>query len=231
MNASTIKSAVFTIALIGGASFVNAAGTPSLSEMTAAEIISLLPEASSAIVKSESAPSQAKEAINLSGEDLITKAYGMLPAVNSKEATIDLSETVMNLTPSEEQNNLWLDSSDGFSISYNGMKPDVSALVRLDNDSISDYGFFFLFPYSDSDKRCATAEQVDFSKTMLQEFEDLGLDLGANPYTADLFEVNGDYTDNFVALRLIDDSEGERYILMLSVEPNAISEADRVAVD
>ena len=231
MKASTIKSAVLTIALIGGASIMNAAGSTSLSEMTSAEIISLLPEASSAIVNSESTVSDTKDAITLSGEDLITKAYGMLPAVNSKEATIGLSETMMNLTPSEEQNNLWLDSSDGFSISYNGMTPDVSALVRLDNDSISDYGFFFLFPYSDVEKKYATLDQSDFSKTMLQEFEDMGLDLGANPYTEDMFEVTGYYTDNFVAMRLIDDQDGERYILMLSVEPNAISEADRATVD
>ncbi|MDE7441257.1 MAG: hypothetical protein K2M69_03720 [Muribaculaceae bacterium] len=229
MNASTLKTAVISFALLGGASFATAAGSPSLSEMTSAEIISLLPEASSSIAAQSS--SDSKDAIRVSGHDLITKAYGMIPAVNSREATIDLSEAVMNLTPSEEEENLWLDTSDGYSISYNGMTPDVSALVRLQNDSISDYGFFFLFPYSKEDKQCATAEQVDFSKTMLQEFQDLGLDLGANPYTQDLFEVNGDYTDNFIALRLIDDSEGERYILMLSVEPNAMSEADRIAVD
>lgn len=229
MNASTIKTAVISFALLGGASFATAVGSPSLSEMTSAEIISLLPEASSSIAAQSS--SDSKDAIRVSGHDLITKAYGMIPAVNSREATIDLSEAVMNLTPSEEEENLWLDTSDGYSISYNGMTPDVSALVRLQNDSISDYGFFFLFPYSKEDKQCATAEQVDFSKTMLQEFQDLGLDLGANPYTQDLFEVNGDYTDNFIALRLIDDSEGERYILMLSVEPNAMSEADRIAVD
>lgn len=228
MNASTIKTAVISIALLGGASFATASGSPLLSEMTSAEIISLLPEASSSIASSSN---ETKDTIRLSGHDLITKAYGMIPAVNSREATIDLSETVMNLTPSEEENNLWLDSADGYAISYNGMSPDVSALVRLQNDSISDYGFFFLFPYSAAEKGCATAEQVDFSKTMLQEFQDLGLDLGANPYTKDLFELNGDYTDNYIALRLIDDSEGERYILMLSVEPNALSEADRIAVD
>lgn len=231
MNASTLKTAVISIALLGGASFATASGSVSLSEMTSAEIISLLPEASSSISRQDNSEEAAKNIITLSGRDLITKAYGMIPAVNSREATIDLSEIVMNLTPSEEEENLWLDSSDGYSISYNGMTPDVSALVRLQNDSISDYGFFFLFPYSQEEKQCATAEQVDFSKTMLQEFQDLGLDMGANPYTKDLFEVNGDYTDNFIALRLIDDSEGERYILMLSVEPNAISDADRIAVD
>ena len=228
MNASIIKSAVTSIALLGGAFFANSSNSATLSEMTAAEIISLLPEASPA---AGITADNGKEAIQVSGYDLVTKAYGTIPAVNSREATIDLSSEVMNIVPSEEDDSLWLDSSDGYSISYNGMTPDVSALVRLQNDSISDYGFFFLFPYSGTDKKCATADQVDFSKTMLQEFQDMGLDLGANPYTKDLFEVNGDYTDNFVALRLIDDSEGERYILMLSVEPNALSEADRLAAN
>lgn len=226
MNASIIKSAVTSIALLGGAFFANTSNSATLSEMTAAEIISLLPEASAA-----AAADNGQEAIKVSGHDLVTKAYGTIPAVNSREATIDLSSEVMNMIPTQEENYLWLDSTDGYSISYNGMTPDVSALVRLQNDSISDYGFFFLFPYAGGDKKCVTAEQVDFSKTMLQEFQDMGLDLGANPYTSDLFEVNGDYTDNFVALRLIDDSEGERYILMLSVEPNALSEADSLAAN
>ncbi|MDE5791717.1 MAG: hypothetical protein K2H96_10880 [Muribaculaceae bacterium] len=230
MNASFLKSAVLSVALLGGATFMNASVNTSLSEMTAAEIISILPETTVASAQTLNRDSNS-EAMQVSGRDLITKAYGMIPAVNSRQSTIELSEEMMNVTPTAEDNNLWLDSTDGYAINYNGMTPDVSALVRLENDSISDYGFFFLFPYSEVDKKYATADQVDFSKTMLQEFEDMGLDLGANPYTSDLFEVTGDYTDNFVAMRLIDDKEGERYILMLSVEPNAMSEIDNLVVD
>ena len=230
MNASFLKSAVLSVALLGGATFMNASVNTSLSEMTAAEIISILPETTVASAQTLNRDSNS-EAMQFSGRDLITKAYGMIPAVNSRQSTIELSEEMMNVTPTVEDNNLWLDSTDGYAINYNGMTPDVSALVRLENDSISDYGFFFLFPYSEVDKKYATADQVDFSKTMLQEFEDMGLDLGANPYTSDLFEVTGDYTDNFVAMRLIDDKEGERYILMLSVEPNAMSEIDNLVVD
>lgn len=230
MNASFLKSAVLSVALLGGATFMNASLNTSLSEMTAAEIISILPETTVASAQTLNRDSNS-EAMQVSGRDLITKAYGMIPAVNSRQSTIELSEEMMNVTPTAEDNNLWLDSTDGYAINYNGMTPDVSALVRLENDSISDYGFFFLFPYSEVDKKYATADQVDFSKTMLQEFEDMGLDLGANPYTSDLFEVTGDYTDNFVAMRLIDDKEGERYILMLSVEPNAMSEIDNLVVD
>lgn len=230
MNASFLKSAVLSVALLGGATFMNASVNTSLSEMTAAEIISILPETTPGSAQTLNRDSNS-EAMQVSGRDLITKAYGMIPAVNSRQSTIELSEEMMNVTPTAEDNNLWLDSTDGYAINYNGMTPDVSALVRLENDSISDYGFFFLFPYSEVDKKYATADQVDFSKTMLQEFEDMGLDLGANPYTSDLFEVTGDYTDNFVAMRLIDDKEGERYILMLSVEPNAMSEIDNLVVD
>lgn len=209
---------------------MSASGSVSLSEMTAAEIISLLPE-SSVSVSNDNTDSNSGKTLQLSGRDLITKAYGMIPAVNDRKGTMELSESVINMTPVAEDNNLWLDSTEGYAIDYYGMTPEVSALVRLENDSINDYGFFFLFPYSKIDKKSATENQVDFSKTMLQEFEDLGLDLGANPYTADLFEVSGDYTDNYVDVRLIDDQEGERYILMLSVEPNAVSEADRLIAD
>lgn len=230
MNTSFLKSVALSFALLIGASSVSASSGPSLSEMTAAEIISILPETTAGSSQAINQDSKG-EAMQVSGHDLITKAYGMIPAVNSRWATIELSEEVMNVTPTAEDNNLWVDSADGYAINYNGMTPDVSALVRLENDSISDYGFFFLFPYSDIDKKYATADQADFSKTMLQEFEDMGLDLGANPYTDDLFEVTGDYTDNFVAMRLIDDPEGERYILMLSVEPNAMSEVDNLVVD
>ena len=217
MNASTVKSALLSLALLGGAFNMNATGSVSLSEMTAADIISMIPVATGSRVNS----GKEAEAIQVSGHDLLTKAYGTIEAVNSSAGTIDLSENVMNMTPVREENCLWLDSNDGYNIEYNGMSPDVSALVRLENDSISDYGFFFLFPYADS------LDQRDFSLSLLEDFEKMGIDLGANAYTSDLFEVSGDYIDNYMAMRLIDDSEGERLILLLSVEPNAISAADR----
>ncbi|MDE6718132.1 MAG: hypothetical protein K2J70_08070 [Muribaculaceae bacterium] len=217
MNASTVKSALLSLALLGGALTMNATGSVSLSEMTAADIISMIPSAG---CSRENSGKEA-EAIQVSGHDLLTKAYGTIEAVNSSAGTIDLSETVMNMTPVREENCLWLDSADGYNIEYNGMTPDVSALVRLENDSISDYGFFFLFPYSES------LDQRDFSLSLLEDFEKMGIDLGANAYTSDLFEVSGDYIDNYMAMRLIDDSEGERLILLLSVEPNAITAADR----
>ncbi len=226
MNASFLKTAVFSIALIDGASSMSATTGTALSEMTSSEIISMIPVASPAATRDIHEEGAKGGYISLTGEDLITKAYGTIPAINSKEKTINLSETLMSMTPAEEDNALWLDSADGYCIDYNGMTPDVSALVRIENDSISDYGFFFLFPYSEVAKKYVTTDQVDFSKTMLQEFEDLGLDLGANPYTSDLFEVSGEYTNNVVGMRLIDDTEGERYILMLSVEPNGLTEAD-----
>ena len=230
MNASILKSAALTITLLSAATVVNASDA-TLSEMSAAEIISILPPSS--LTAGEKVSGEGSEAIQVSGHDLLTKAYGTINSINSREGAMEMSQEVMSITPSEESNRLWLDSADGYNIEYNGMTPDVAAMIRLENDSISDYGFFFMFPYSDSDKGRldATNRQVAFSTTMLQEFEDMGMDLGANAYTNDLFEVSSDYSDSFVALRLIDDQEGERYILLLSVEPNGISEADRVAVN
>ena len=226
MNTSVIKRVIMLMALICGANAVEAMATTSLSEMTAAEIISLLPVADS--MKASAYDTHNTEAIQVSGHDLLTKAYGTINSVNSSEGTIDLARKEMKVIPTKAEDYLWLDSSNGYNLDYYGMSPEVSALVRLENDSISDYGFFFLFPYSDSDKMCVTADQVDFSTVLLQEFQDMGMDMGANPYTNDLFEVNGNYTENYVAMRLIDDSEGGRYILFLSVEPNAVGEMDKV---
>lgn len=228
MNASALKSALLSLALLGGFSSIEASSSSStLSEMTASEIISLLPAASSGLNSNETVT----EAITVSGRDLLTKAYGTISSVNSSEGAIDMAQKTMNVTPEREDNYLWLDSADGYNIEYNGMSPEVSALVRLENDSISDYGFFFLFPYSADDKENAGMDQTRFSLSMLEDFESLGVDLGANAYTSDLFEVNGDYADNYMAMRLIDDSEGERFILLLSVEPNACNEMDRVAAN
>lgn len=231
MNALFLKTTVLAMtALIGGVLSTNAAGN-SLSEMSAAEIISILPVGIGTGAEDIGSESGRRIVIPVTGEDLVSKAYGAISASNSKDQAIRDSEAVINMTPTEEDNYLWLDSNDGYRLDYNGMSPSVSAMIRLENDSIKDYGFFFLFPYSEGGKRCVTSDQCQFSTTMLQEFEDMGLNLGANPYTSDLFEVNGNYTDNYVAVRLIDDAEGERYILMLSVEPVAISTSDLVAAE
>lgn len=223
MNATVVKSTLLSLAFLSMATSSEATASTSLSEMTAAEIISLLPE-SDASEKSENLGN--KDMIQVSGRDLLTKAYGTIAAVNSSEGAIRMAAEEMNLTPSRENDYLWVDSSEGYNLEYKGMSPDVSALVRLENDSISDYGFFFLFPYADS-----TEDQAKFSLAMLEDFEKIGVDLGANAYTSDMFEVSGDYSDNYLAMRLIDDTEGERYILFLSVEPNAISEADRASAN
>ncbi|MDE7413154.1 MAG: hypothetical protein K2N05_05110 [Muribaculaceae bacterium] len=226
MSTTILKSVLFSVSLLGAAS-LTAGNSPSLSEMTSAEIISMIPESVSVISSNADSNSNA---IVVSGEDLLTKAYGALPAVNSFEETMNLAEDVLNMTPTREDGYLWLDSADGYNINYKGMTPDVSALVRLENDSISDYGFFFLFPYSEISKGDLDSK-TRFSSMMLEDFENIGVDMGANSYTSDLFEVNGDYSDNFMAMRLIDDKEGERYILLLSVEPNAITPADKVLAE
>ncbi|MDE6296507.1 MAG: hypothetical protein K2L89_01560 [Muribaculaceae bacterium] len=228
MKTQLIKSLLTSFLFVGSLVSVNAASTP-LSEMTASEIISLVPVSSQSVKAVPSAKNG--EAISLSGEDLLTKAYGTVSATNSKAGVIAETEDLMKMTPSEEESYLWLDSAEGYNVEYNGMSPDVSALVRLENDSISDYGFFFLFPYDEIKKGNVNEAQRRFSLAMLEDFEKIGADMGANAYTSDLFEVNGDYSNNYLAMRLIDDPDGERYILFLSVEPNALSEADSVVAE
>lgn len=62
----------------------------------------------------------------------------------------------------------------------------------------------------------------------------MGLDLGNNTITTDLFDVFGDYAGNAVNIRLIDADEkenGGQFILILSVEPDGFSPADSGLAD
>ena len=105
------------------------------------------------------------------------------------------------------------------------MTPDVSARAAYgDDDHITDYGFFFLFPYDGGGRDQANAEQAQFSGTLLQEMLDMGLAMDVDPLSDALFEVSGDYQQDLVDVRLVeehntDDGSG-RFILILTVNPD-----------
>lgn len=172
--------------------------------------------------------------VTLTASDMISKIYGVIDPEVSRQECIDQSRRTLRLTPEEEDGVLWLESDGGYRVNYYGLLPDVSALATFNSESdrLNDFGYFFLFPYAASDKRESITRQADFCGTLLQEMADIGLPMDLNMATDDLFEAVGDYNGNFIDVRLLDDKgeNGEgRYILILSVEPNAFTEADNTA--
>lgn len=209
--------------------------------MSVEEVSALLAEAPSAARVSASAKdavAQASDAplpaVELSAEDMMTKVYGVISPDVSKEQCSDMAHSILRLRPEEDNAALWLDSADGYVISYSGMQPEVSAMARFGEDSVSDFCFFFLFPYEKDSKDDSTRRQADFCGSLLQEMHDIGMMMGRNSASDDLFEAMGDYKGNFVDVRLMDDrhdGENGRYILILSVEPQGFTPADDIYAD
>lgn len=212
--------------------FTAEVSTLPLSAMTSEEVIDLL-----ASMPALAGPGAMREMpLLLTADDMLTKVYGVIDSGLDKEGVIKASETILDMSPTDDRACLWLDPSDGYGICYSGMQPDVSAMARFDRDSISDFGFFFLFPYQKADKHKTIEKQVLFCGSLLQEMHDMGAELGNDDSTDGLFDVSGDYNGNFVAVRLIDDPGADpqdpegRYIMILSVEPRGFTESDRSEV-
>lgn len=201
-----------------------------LSAMTSEEVIDLL-----ASMPAFATPGPMREMpLLLTADDMLTKVYGVLDSSLDKASLIKASETILDMSPTDDRACLWLDPSDGYGICYSGLEPDVSAMARFDRDRISDFGFFFLFPYQKSEKQKTIEKQALFCGSLLQEIHDLGADLGSDTAADGLFDVSGDYNGNFVAVRLIDDPGADpqdpegRYIMMLSIEPGGFTVSDNI---
>ncbi len=180
--------------------------------------------------------------IHLNAEDMVTKVYGIVSHKLGRRDCANEVKRLINLTPEADEQALWLESADGYLLEYNGMTPECSAMAQfvptedvdpLDagNERLLDYCFFFLFPYDGKSLAQATASQTAFCGALLQEMNDLGVDLGVNSLSNDLFQVNGPYAGNLVDMRLLDDTDGKRFILMLSVEPDAFTTADDILAE
>lgn len=170
--------------------------------------------------------------VEMTAHDLVTKVYGVIDANVSRESLSEESSRMLNLMPEEDEFGLWLEHDCGYSISYYGQTPDVTAMAEFENDCVKDFAFFFLFPYSGDDKECVNKRQAEFCGCLLQEMQDMGIDLGLNVSAEALFELAGMYAGNFVEVRLIDelqDAGAGRYVLYLKVEPDAVTSADCVA--
>lgn len=177
--------------------------------------------------------SQNNAPVNFTAEDLVTKVYGVLSPESSKAEICEDCATILNLRPSEEDMGLWIDSSDGYRFSYYGLTvPDVSAMASIERDSVTNFGFFFLFPYNAANRDEMNCRQAQFCGSLLQEMHDIGISFSVIVSPDSLFNICGDYKGNFIEVRLSEeptsDSEG-RYVLCLSVEPEAFTPADNLA--
>lgn len=171
---------------------------------------------------------------NVSAMDMVSKVYGAVNPESDKAGCMHAAEEAFSLIPHEEEGDLWLDSADGYKLSYAGVVPDVAAMARFgSDDSLEEYCYFFLFPYTDSTKEDANRQQADFTGSLLQEIYDCGCEPGVNTDSDDMMEVTGSHDGSFLDIRLLDDNspsnENSRYILMLIVRPNAYTAADDVA--
>lgn len=227
------RAVMLTAALIGCAL---CAGARPFSEMSAREVSDLLagaPATASATdaANASAATSQASLPVSLTAIDMVSKVYGVADPDANKEECMRQTSDALRLVPQEDEGALWLEGAGGYLVDYYGMIPDVSAMVRFadDNSGASDFGFFFLFPYTDASKAESIRDQADFCGTLLQEMADKGLSLDLNTASSDLFEALGEHDGSLINVRLLDDNAGSgdgRFILILSVEPRSFSPAD-----
>lgn len=229
----TLALSLISLASLLGLSTVNAAS--SFSTMSVDEVSVLLdaaPAKGAAGPNISILPGSAKTAVGLTAEDMVLKVYGVLDQCNSMQECMDQSRA-RHLTPEAEDDVLWLEPSGGYFVDYYGRYPRVSALARFADgpeNPVSDFGYFFLFPYNGSDDKSSIDSQADFTSLFLQELTDMGVPMMTRAGDADtLFDAIGDYEGNMIDVRLLDDRRDDgagRYILIVSVEPNAYTDAD-----
>lgn len=180
--------------------------------------------------------------VEVTAEDFVTKVYGVLSPAQDKESLCRDCHTKLRMMPEEDEMGLWLQKDDGYQLSYYGMKPDCTAMARIGDKAVSDFAFFFLFPYEAGKREAANRRQSEFTGSLLQEMKDIGLTLDSNLTTDALLELYGDYEGNLVELRLIeegtsiesqptDSARDGRFVLLLRVEPGAYTAADRHPAD
>lgn len=158
---------------------------------------------------------------SITAEDLVTKVYGALSPECSKAELLGGCVSEFNLSPSEEDNGMWLDSSEGYCLSYYGMiVPQVSAIASIERDSVANFGTI-------SNREDMNRRQAEFCGCLLQEMKDIGMTLAVISGSDSLFELAGDYMGNYVTVRLTDEGAGAsgRYVLCLYVEPDGFTPA------
>lgn len=169
-----------------------------------------------------------RDTLRLTVRDLVTKVYGAIPANTDGKMLCDECQRCLSLTPAADGDALWLDAADGYALSYNGLSPEVCAMARFSNDTLTEYTYFFLFPYTSECKGDVNRNQAEFCGCLLQEMHDLGMNMGVNANAPEmLFDAFGGYEGNLVEVNLADEAGSDnsgRFIVTLMVEPSATAE-------
>lgn len=153
------------------------------------------------------ANAKAAVTVPMTASDLMTKALGVIEAHITKEQCADCSRALLGLLPQEDETGFWLTSADGFSVSYDGQTPEVTARALYDGDELASFAYFFIFPSNRS--------QTRFCGALLQELADLGLTFDMLDSDS-LFDICADYEGNSVSIRLLD--EAGQYVLAVNVD-------------
>lgn len=163
--------------------------------------------------------------LQLTAMDMVTKAFGLLdPSMGEKEAVETMSRE-WNVTPQNDSTGWWMDASDGYSIDYYGMNPEVCAVANMGDSAIVNYTYFFLFPYTEECREEAVRNQSAFCGCLLQEMHDFGLLVGVPDSTDAIFECVGSYGGHHIDVRLTDDpktgEEGGKgcFVVAVAVTP------------
>lgn len=157
------------------------------------------------------------EGVQVSVADMLSKVYGLIPADMTK-AEIDSVAAGLGLVPVADDGGMWLDSEDGYRLSYAGVSPEVSARAEYDGDEVTGFTYYFLFPFEcERTRREAVASQAQFCGSMLQEMHDMGMELGADSMTPDLMDVSGYFGDTHVDVNLSESDNS--FVLILAVNP------------
>ena len=168
-----------------------------------------------------SAPSQLQSAkehmpIRVSAADFLEKAYALADCQLDSTAIVRAVIELTRMAPVNDEYGNWLDSIDGFRVSYSDMAPEVSAVTRYDDlGKVEDFAFFFIFPYAPGERSWANERQADFSGALLQELRDMGVDAAASSGDPDYFTVAANHDGRPVDILLRED-DGQ-YVLALHV--------------
>lgn len=167
--------------------------------------------------------------VNVTASDFVTKVFGIFsPQCGIKDLEED-SSRLLHITPTVEDAGLWLDDIDGYAINYYGMHPATSVYADVDASGVKSYSYFFMFPYDNGSRNMADMRQMDFCSVLLQEMTDIGASMGLNTLSQDTFDVYGEFKGNLVEITLREEASSEgggRFIVTLSVEPEAFEAAD-----
>lgn len=169
-------------------------------------------------------PSPRCAPIRVSASDLISKAYGMVDPTLPLEQFKEAVKRDIHLTPTTDEYGMWLETADGFSLIYGGQAPEVVAKAAFKGSDLSDFAYFFIFPYASAKRESADVAQSEFSTRLLNDLHTLGLPMvGSSTMVADAIFIAGAESDEgSLAVRLDEEKSTDgsgRFVLMVSIEP------------